>query len=131
MLEPEITVKIPQQVYQRAERIAWQKQQAVTDVIAEALKFVEAILSQKNPEEILMEWEEAAYQIMHAELMARYAGKYVAIHGGQVVDHDESEIALLQRLDERYPAQVVLMRRVEPLPEPDLHFRSPRWVKDA
>jgi hypothetical protein len=129
-METEVIVKIPQKLYQRAERIAWTKHQNVTDVIAEAIQLAEAILAQENHDEILMEREEAVYRAMHVELMAKYAGQYVAIHEGKLVDYDESELALLKRLNARYPDQVVLMRQVRPLPESDLQFRSPRFVKD-
>jgi hypothetical protein len=50
----------------------------------------------------------------------------VAILNGQIIDHDPSEMALLQRLDDEHPNDLILMRRVEPLPEPELVFRSPR-----
>ena len=75
--------------------------------------------------------EEAAYRNMHAELMARYAGQYVAIYGGRLIDHDPDELALLRRLDAHHPDNVVLMKRVRPLPEPELRVRSPRLVDNG
>ena len=61
--------------------------------------------------------------------MALYAGEYVAIHQKQLIDHDRDELALLRRLDAQYPNDIVLMKQVRPLPEPELRFRSFRKVR--
>jgi len=129
-MEVEVTIKIPQRLYQKAERIALTKRQNVTDVLNEAILLAEAVLNEENSEESLMEREEAAYQGMHVNLMEQHAGEYVAIYQGRMNDHDRSELALLQRLNQHYPNEIVLMKQVLPLPEPDLRFRSPRFAED-
>lgn len=70
--------------------------------------------------------EMAAYDAMHADLMSAFAGQYVAVHGGQLVDHDADETALLHRIEARFGDEVVLLKRVVPLPERELRIRSPR-----
>ena len=130
VMETHVTVQIPQALYRRAQRLAQNRHQALADVLADALRLSEAALAGATPEEIAMEREEAAYQAMHADLLAHHAGQYVAIHEGKLIDHDRSELALLQRLNAHHPNAVVLLRQVRPLPEPDLYVRSPRFVGD-
>jgi len=64
---------------------------------------------------------------MHAELVAKYLGQYVAIHNDQVVDHDESFQPLHARIRHRFGRQPVLLRLVEAEPKRVLVFRSPRF----
>ena len=128
-MEAEMTLTIPQSLYQQAERIAHARRQKIADVLAEALALVEAVA--EDDEEAKMAQEEVAYEAMYAELWTKYAGEYVAIYQGQLIDHDPAELALLQRLNTQYPNEIVLMKQVRPLPEPVLHFRSSRCVKDV
>ena len=59
----------------------------------------------------------------------RYEGEYVAIHGGQVVDHDREEMALVKRIQMNYPTDVVVhIRLASRKPDTELHMRSPRFV---
>lgn len=126
----QVTVTIPQVVYDRAQQLALLRNKEVADVLAEALELAEEAGREALSEEQLMAREEAAYQAMHKDLVARYVGEYVAIHRGQIVDHDSDELALLRRIDARYPDEVVLMKRVLPQPESELRFRSPRLIRD-
>ena len=127
-----ITVTIPQAVYQRAKRLAQQHNRPIDAIVAEALTLAEPLLAQQNiadaRREKQMAEEEIAYQTMREDLLAKHAGEYVAIYRGQLIDHDQDEIALLRRLDAKYPNEVVLMRQVTAESEPILHFRSPRFV---
>jgi hypothetical protein len=125
-----VTLAVPQSLYRQAARIARFKNQAIPEVLAEALLLVEAEVEEEAEEE-LMAQEEAAYQAMQSDLWTKYPGEYVAIYQGELVDHDSSELALLQRLNARYPNEVVLMKQVRSLPEPDLYLRSPRFVRDV
>jgi hypothetical protein len=127
-MEAEVTLTIPMRLYARAERLAAARQQPVAEVLDEAIALVEAYFSLDKPEEACMAQEERAYRAMHAELLTKFLGCYVAIHKGQLIDHDPSEMALLQRLNQTHPNDVVLMRLVQPGPEPPLVFRSPRFL---
>jgi hypothetical protein len=125
-----VTLAVPQSLYRQAARIARFKNQDIPEVLAEALLLVEAAVEEELAEK-LMAQEETAYQAMQSDLWTNYLGEFVAIYQGELVDHDSSELALLQRLNARYPNEVVLMKQVRSLPEPDLYFRSPRFVRDA
>ncbi len=85
---------------------------------------VRAYLRQIEREKIMKEAE--AFRSMHAELVKRHLGQYVAIHNGKVMDHDEDFQALHRRIRQRYGRQAVLLRRVEAEPERVLVFRSPQ-----
>ncbi len=74
-----------------------------------------------------VEREIQAFHDMHAVLLERHAGEYVALHKGELVDHDLHKRALYQRIEKAYPAQFVLLRRVDSTPEQALYFRSPQF----
>lgn len=78
-----------------------------------------------------MEQNVEAYKAMHGELVERYLGQYVAICDGQLIDHDLDPVALLQRMREQYPDQVILRRKVERMPERELRIRHPRIGESA
>ena len=46
--------------------------------------------------------EKAAFLALLASLVTQYAGKYVAVHGGAVVDSDASRIVLVRRFLARF-----------------------------
>lgn len=79
--------------------------------------------------DLLMTQEEIAYRLLHAELLVQFEGKFVAIYRGQVIDSDSDQLALVRRVTESHPNQVVLIRQVLRIPEPELRLRSPRFVE--
>lgn len=70
--------------------------------------------------------ESQAFLAMHSELMEKYAGQAVAIHQGQVIDHDLDVRGLYLRMRSRYGDTPVLIRQVTERGENTLTFRSPR-----
>ena len=71
--------------------------------------------------------EHGAFVAMHAALVEKYHGQYVAIHHGDVVDHDADLRALHLRMRELFGRTPVLLRKVSAEPQlPDLVFHSPR-----
>ena len=77
-----------------------------------------------------MAQEKAAYLRLYPELKTQYAGQYVAIHDGQLVDHDTDYGALFERIDDRFPDRFVWLTRVEDEPIGTVTIRSPRVVED-
>ena len=63
------------------------------------------------------------YLVLHAELKAKHLGQHVAIHGGQMVDHDPDPVALVERVRLRFGRVPILFTRVtdEPAGEYTLH----------
>jgi hypothetical protein len=82
-----------------------------------------------SPQHRQMSTEETAFESMKVDLIARHGGEFVALFQQQVIDHDQDELALLARIDQSYPNEIVLIRQVLETPEPPLLFRAPRLVR--
>ena len=82
-----------------------------------------------SPQHAQMLQEEVAFDAMLPELLGRYPNEFVAMAQQQVVDHDQDEIALANRVHTRYPDTLILIRPVVEQPEAPLVFRSPRFAK--
>lgn len=124
-----ITLTIPDYIYQQAQQIAQREQRPLVDVFNEALVQIFPAIH-VSPDRAHMEQEQIAFYRMHSQLLMRYPGEYVAVFQGQVVDHDADRVALVTRIDEIYPDEVVLIKRVTDEPDRVLHMRSPRWVRN-
>ncbi len=77
-----------------------------------------------------LEQEAVHFRRLHKRLLAEMPGEYVAIYQGDLVDHDPDMLALLQRIEERYPEEPVLIRQVGEVIEPVIHVFSPRGKHD-
>ncbi len=122
-----IVVELPDHVYRRIETLARQSQRDVNDVVAEVVsRSVQPF--PVNPNREAMQRETAAFRRLHPALIKEYAGRYVAILDGELVDHDTDPVALLQRIRANFPSRTVLRRKVEQSPEVTLYFRSPRLI---
>ena len=53
--------------------------------------------------------ETAWWQSADADLHTQFAGEFVAIHRQSVIDHDQDEVALRQRVRARFPKTAVLI----------------------
>ena len=122
-----VTMSLPKRLYRRATALAQEQNRQVDDLVAEVL--AEAIPAvYVSPDRARMEQEQAAYERMRESLLATHEGQYVAIHGGELVDADTDKMALVRRIVAAYSDRVVHIRLVSREPEPDLHFRSPRFL---
>jgi hypothetical protein len=61
--------------------------------------------------------ESKIYRQRYAELKAQYLGQYIAMHNGQVVDHDADFLALRQRVHQRFGRTPVMITLVEDVAE--------------
>ncbi len=73
-----------------------------------------------------MEREAEAFRRLHPNLLATIPGQYAAIYRGQLVDHDTDQVALCQRLEQRFRGLPVLVRQVRPDVEQTIVVHSPR-----
>lgn len=130
-----ITIPLSDRTYRRIKRWAETRQQDLGDAIAEFL--VENIPdndalfippAETDPQVVQ---EKEAYLRLFPQLKKEYAGHYVAIQNGQLVDHDANYGALFERIDDRFPETFVWLTRVEDEPIATIVFRSPRFVGDA
>ncbi|PKO23682.1 MAG: hypothetical protein CVU38_02810 [Chloroflexi bacterium HGW-Chloroflexi-1] len=114
------TVALQSQLVEQLEDVAAERRVRSGDLLETAVR---VYLRQVEQEKIRT--EASAFRAMHDRLAKEYLAKYVAIHNGAVVDHDEDFQALHARVRQKYGRQPVLLRRVEPEPERVLTFRSP------
>ncbi len=82
----------------------------------------------RHPQRDRMNREVAAFESMHEALEESYLGQFVAIRQGKVIDADADEQALIVRVRERFPTDVILFRKVQETLPPVLVFRSPRFA---
>lgn len=83
-----------------------------------------------NPDYAAMEQEQAAYHRMLPDLLRQYKGQYVAVYRSEVIDHDRDQTALVVRLDQTHPDDIVLVKLVTDKPDRVLRIPSPRLVRD-
>ena len=126
-MSTQVLIDLPDHVYRRIESLARQSERAVNEVVAEVVaRSVRSFPVNPGREAMLREIE--AFRNLHSALRRDPLGEFVAIHQGQLVDHDPDPVALLGRIRHDYPGQAVLRRKVEDAPDVTLRFRSPRLL---
>jgi len=75
--------------------------------------------------------EQAAWHARPPDERARYRGKFVAVHDGQVVDHDPDQRALYLRVRARFGHTPVLIVRADWDEPPVYTIHSPRAQSDV
>lgn len=76
-----------------------------------------------------MKTETTAFEQMHEQLVTNYLGYFVAIHNGEVVDHDLDLSTLRRRIRQRFERMPILLREVtKEVTQRDLVMRSPRLI---
>lgn len=127
-----VEIPLPDHLYQQLGQWANARQQKIGEVIAEAIAdyLVDTLLQESLPDsEIAPERE--AFLRLHPDLWEKYPGEYAAVCGGKLVDHDADKIALLQRIEQQYPEQFVLVRQVREEPEIVYEHHSVRWLEET
>lgn len=76
-----------------------------------------------------LESEARAFEQQRTTLLARYPREYVAIHAGQVIDHDPDVRALHLRVFAKLAHTPVLLKLVTENPDRELVMRSPRFER--
>ncbi len=70
--------------------------------------------------------EEQHFCAQHDQLLSQYAGQFIAMHEGQVIDSDADELALYLRIRQKFPMVGILIKQVTSAPEKVWVMRSPR-----
>jgi hypothetical protein len=89
-------------------------------------KALRAYLTQFRQEKIRTETE--AFHQQYDELSAKYPNQYVALHQGQIIDHDPDLRTLHLRVFNRLGHVPVLLKQVTDGPDREWVFRSPRFA---
>lgn len=127
----QITLTIPDEIYQQAKQLAQATDRKVADVLVDSI-VLDKHLDEESADETekAINAEIASYREMHSTLWQTYPGKYVAIHQGKLIDHDTEFAGLYERIHKQFPDVFVLIRQVEAEPEKTYYFRSPRFARE-
>jgi hypothetical protein len=101
--------------------IAEHEGQSATDLVIEAVQRYIALHRQKR----IQAETEAWYRLPVADRQ-QYAGHYVAVTGGEVVDSDSERLTLYYRIKERYGREPVLIMEGGEQAIPVYHITSAR-----
>ncbi len=112
VLKPELRTRLEQSAQQEA--------RTPSDLVNEALEYY---FQAKQIEKINQEI--AVYEKLHAQLWTTMPGEWVAIHSGELVDHDVDQVALHRRIRARLPRIAVLLRQVKSTPVEEIWLRTP------
>ncbi len=115
-----IELREPTLVWQ-VERLADRITQPVEHVLELAVRRYFDVMEQETIHD-----ETEAFWAMHEQLRGQYAGQYVAVYRGSVVDHDGDVSRLERRMRERFGLLPVLIAPVEPAPSRELQWRGGR-----
>lgn len=131
----QIILRISQELYERARRLARHRNQDVADVLADSIVLddqpvdLESLYPGVSTEKAqVMAREENAFRQLHAQLKQQVPGQFVAIYNGNLFDHDQEFAVLLKRVRQQLPDKFVWISPVKDEPEEMFHFRSPRLV---
>ncbi|NKQ35850.1 MAG: hypothetical protein HF973_09575 [Chloroflexi bacterium] len=127
-MEKQVTLTVPDKLYKRAQRIAKMRRQNVADILLDAIVLDEE--ENRDAKQTAVDREEAAWLRLHPWLWEHYPGQYVAIYGGELIDHDNDQITLYERIRKRYPNEFVWIAQVKAAPLEEYVIRSPRLVED-
>ncbi len=71
--------------------------------------------------------ETISFEAQSETLMRQYPNQYVAMHQGEIIDHDPDLRTLHLRVFARLGHTPVLLKQVTPTAKEELTFRSPRF----
>lgn len=97
-----------------ADQLQSEAEQRQTSLEALVNDWLEAQLWRQRHDKIHQ--EAGRFRAKHAELLAQYAGCYVAMRDGVVLDHDADLTALHSRIRARYQDAPILIAPVTPEP---------------
>lgn len=100
-------VAIEAELYERVKEAASTQATSVDDLLDEAVRVYLWEIDRRK-----ISKESRIYRQRHAELKRLYAGKYIALHNGEVVDYDADFHALYQRMRQRFGHIPVMITRV-------------------
>ncbi|HKE04454.1 MAG TPA: DUF5678 domain-containing protein, partial [Blastocatellia bacterium] len=87
---------------------------------------VELPLNYASESDDLFEVEKRTFEAMREQLLSQYEGQYVAIHKGQVVDHDSDKLRLGLRVYRQFGYQPIYVKLVTREEIPVKRIASPK-----
>ena len=102
------TIVIEPDLYKRIEKAALENKANIDEILDQAIRRYLWELDQRK-----ISAESKIYRQRHADLKAQYLGQYIAMHEGQVVDHDADFPTLRQRIRQQFEDTPVMITLVE------------------
>jgi len=102
------TIVIEPDLYKRIEKAALENKANIDEMLDQAIRRYLWELDRRK-----ISAESKIYRQRHAKLKAQYLGQYIAIHEGQVVDHDADFPTLRQRIRQQFENTPVMITLVE------------------
>ena len=109
------TIALESNLYNRVKKAALEQKADIDDILNLAIRRYLWELDRHKISE-----ETRIYRQRHAELKKQYLGQYIAMHEGQVVDHDNDFPTLRQRIRRRFEHTPVMITLVEEAAEQTL-----------
>lgn len=120
------TVVIEPELYKRVEQAAREHNTSTNEILSQATRQYLWELNRRKISE-----ESKIYRQQYPQLKAKYLGQYIAMHDGQVVEHDTDFSSLRQRVRQRFGKTPVMITMVEDTAEPTLIRRGFRMGNDG
>ncbi len=117
-------IELKPELQDTLEQVAKQQASTVNDLVNQAVK--NYLLQQQREK---LDHEIAAFERLHTQLKQLYLGRWVAVHQGELVDHDKDIAALYQRVRAKYGRTSVLIRQVTEVPIEEATIRAPSTGK--
>lgn len=121
-----VQVSLSQRTLDRLQRVAARTGNDISTLLNE---IVEQYAADERLRQI--DREQEAYQAQHTRLLDLYAGQYIAMRQGQVIDHDEDSEALWKRVRSRWGDEPILITPVLEKPLQAIILRSPHLVEST
>lgn len=126
-------VSLSEPTFERLRRVAKQKKTGVSDLLNQVVEnyLANEPVVEPQPDARLrqIEREQRAYEAQHPALLKQYAGQYIAMREGQVVDHDAERSALGRRIRARFGQETLLITPVLAHAQREIRVRSPHLVE--
>ena len=116
-----LSVTLKPDVAEQISQIAGESKMETEAVVDTAVR---AYLRKRAEEKIRAEQKE--FNEQKESLLVKYKGEYVAVHNGEVIDHDPSIGELHRRVHKSLGRIPVLLKKVTDEPDRVLVFRSPK-----
>ena len=137
-MSAQVTLTLPDKVYERVKSLARLRQQDIAKTISEHLeatlpisKAPPAVVATREQQYQELDREMAAYIQLHPQLKQSHWGRYVAVYQGQLIDDDADFGTLVERVRSKLPTQIVLMTQVGDEPIRTFVRRSPRFLHNG
>lgn len=131
-----MTLNLSEKLYDQVKNLAKSYQRGLAETIVAHLEktlsrteIVQEADDLRTQQIKALDNEKVAYMKLHAKLKSTHAGNYVAIYQGKLIDTDRELGAMVERVREQLPDQVVWMTQVKDEPIQTIVRRGNRLLR--